>query len=102
MPGRVDRTGSFLIPRGTGPASLCLFEAGREVKVVTKNSSRAWASVCPPKGLSALPKASKIGVKGLHPFHRSWPQNTSLPPQLPPQHACLFGLTNASFGFGKS
>lgn len=46
-------------PRGTGKASLYLFEAGREIEAVTKNISRAWASPCHTKGPSAFGAISK-------------------------------------------
>lgn len=79
-------TSSFLIPRGIGPASLCLFEAGMETEAGTENISRTWASLAKTmnsRHLEPFQRAFRMGVRGLHPFHY-WTQNTSLPPQLLP------------------
>lgn len=49
LPG-ASRTGSFLVPRGTGPVSLGLWEAGREIKGDTENISGAQAALAEPIG----------------------------------------------------
>lgn len=67
-------TSSFLIPRGIGPASLCLFEAGMETEAGTENISRTRASLAKTMnsrhlgGLGACtPSTTELKTPACHP-----------------------------------